>query len=282
MKKISTYQLFGEDEKILESISTVSDTGKVLNLQQYEKNHMATESHFAYDDKDRLIEMTEQTSDGRTTMIRYTLDEDDEIIATQTYYGNELYEELKVEEGETQTIKTVVRDGEVIQKFIETEHEDGTEEVLVYDESNKLIQKQLTVAYTDVTETKIFDGEDNLLGMSLELFDENEELKEKKEYDGNNNLIRLDAYTTEKGLIMKHHIKSKVEGTLMEVINTYQYDENENEISREVNTPDGQSIILESKKYNENNQIVEEIFENLSGNPGYGNTYHKIYEVEQL
>jgi len=282
MKKITTYLLFENDEEIIQSIATLSSTDKILNFQVFDKSILSTETHFAYDEKEHLIEKTEEITTGGTTTIRYKFDEKDEVIATQTYYGADLYEEQKLEYLEDKSIKTTFQDGKIIEKIIESEKEDGSEELLVYDENDKLLQKQVTIAYENATEITISDGDGKLVGLSVEFFDENDELKEKKEYDENKNLIRIDRYTTENGLVTQHYIKTKVDNEVLELNNLYQYDENENEIAKEVNMPNGQSLVLESKKYNSNNEIIEEIYENLSGNMGYGTSYHKIYKIEEV
>ena len=282
MKKITTYLLLGEDEQRIDSISTLSDSGKVLNLQQYEKGFLRTEMHYAYDDKDRLVEMAEQTTEGGKTTKVYAFDEEDQVIATQTFYGEELYEEQKLEYKENESIKSSWQDGKLIQKIVETEKEDGNEELLVFDEENKLIQKQMTVVYEDATEITVYDGEDKLVGVSLEFFDKDDELKERKEYDGNKQLIRIDQFETKDGLITKHYIKTKVDNEVVELTNYYEYDEQGNEITKRIANAEDNSLVMESRSYNEQNDLVEEIYENLSGNRGYGVSYHKVYEIEEL
>ena len=282
MKKITTYHQLSEDEKLIQSISTISDTGKVISQQQYEKGFMMSETMYAYDDKDRLVEETEYITEGGTTTNRYTLNDDDEVIGTQVFYGDDLFEEHKITVAGNQKTKVITQEDKVIQKLVETESEDGTEELLVYDGEGKLLQKQVTIPYADSTEISIFDGAGTFLGLTIESFDENDELKEKKEYDQNKNLIRIDAYTTENDLITEHYIKSKVDNQILEITNVYKYDENENEIGREINNPHGQSMVLESKKYNQDNELIEEIYENLSGNLAYGTSYHKIFVIEQI
>lgn len=284
MKKITTYQILGEeeDDRRIDSVSTLSDSGKVLNLKQYEKGFLMTEMHYAYDEKDRLVEMAEQTTEGGKTTKVYTFDEEDQVVATQTFYGEELYEEQKLEYKENESIKNNWQDGKLIQKIVETEKEDGSEELLVFDEENKLIQKQLTVVYEDATEITVHDGEDKLLGVSLEFFDADDELKERKEYDGDKQLIRIDQFETQDGLITKHYIKTKIENEVIEITNYYGYDEQGNEITKRIANAEDNSLVMESRKYNEQNELVEEIYENLSGNRGYGDSYHKVYEIEEL
>ncbi len=282
MKTIRTYKIVGE-EKHIERIAQVSDTGKILNRKIFnDAGTVISEAHFKYNEQDHLIEESEVSSEGGSTSIKYTVDAEGEILGIQNYFGNDLYQEDKFEYQEDKTIKNTFQEGNLIEKLVETTDENGSEQVLVYDGEDNLVKTQLTKDINATTsETSLYDANKNLLGIIVEVYNDDDELVEHREYDENKQLQRLDAYEGENGFVLKHTAKTQIDGGgVLELISNYVYDENGNEIRKEVSDPDGNTLQIQEKKYNEKNELISDTFDNLSGNLAYGVSYQKVIEIE--
>ncbi len=281
MKKIKSYNVI-DGEKILERVAVISDSGKILNRKLYEAGKLSSETRFQYDDKDNLTQEDAILVEGGSTTNKYSYNDDGEILKIQRFLQGELFEEEKYEYGEEGTIKTVWQDSELIEKLIETENEDGSEEIKVYDKDDKLTKTQKTLPYEDQTEVCVYDADNKLMAKSIEVFNDADYMVARRELDGDGHLLRVDDFTVENGLILKHHLKTKVENEIIELETHYKYDENEKEIEKEMKDMSGNVLQLQKKTYNEDGELVEDIFENLSGNLQYGASYHHIIEIEKV
>ena len=286
MKKITTYRVSSgeyDDDKVIERIAKVSDSGKILNRVIYSDGKIESEADFTYDEKDRLIEEKEKTNEGGLTVIKYTLDDEGNIINAKNFFGSELYQEEKFEFAEKTKTKLSLLDGELTEKVVETENEDGSETIEVFDGEGKLTQIQTTIETENTVQIMIYDENKVLKSGIIEVYDASDELVERKELDADKNLTRMDKFVVENGMIVEHHFKSKMEnGGIMEFTTTYKYDEQENEIYKEVKNPSGDIMEVQEKKYNDKGELIEDIHENLSGNRSFGETYHKVNVIEEL
>ncbi len=283
MRKFTAVRLMGEEERRIENVSIIDDNNNVINQQLYQGGNVASDSHYTYDENNLLIESTERTTEGGVTKIKYTYDDEGELIAFQRFFGDDLFKEEKiVTEGNIKT-KSVFQEGELQEKVVETENEDGTETTEMYDAEGKLTQKIVIADLPGgLVETKYFDEENKLINLVLEKYDENDEMIERKEFDENQKLSKVEEFKIENGLIVKHIVKTILNREIVEFHTKYEYDANENEVKKEVCNPNGDVINVHERTFNEQNEMIEEVFENLSGNINYGTSYHKVIEIEEI
>jgi|GEM_PF-3037069 len=284
MKKITTYNIV-EDERVVDRIAIVSDTGKLLNRKLIEEGKVVSEGEFAYDAKDNLIEESERSEEGIKTGNKYIYDAEGQIQAIHKMYQSEMFELLKYTYEPSKTTITTYRDDEVFERTIEEIGEDGSEKITVYDKKGKAIKTQRTVPNESNNSLKItiFNEYGDLANTVEEFYDARDFVVGKKEFDKAGNLMKVDAFELNNdGLILKHTLKTRIEGAVVEIQTVYEYDENENEVLRKVTDLQGNDLETETKKYNDKNELVEEVFENFSGTISNQPSYHKVIEIEAV
>ena len=282
MKKFTAYQLKGE-EKDVQNISIIDDNNNVINQQLFQNGNVVSDSHYVYDEKSKLIETTERTSEGGLSKVEYSYNEEGDLIGLKKFFGNELFKEEKIVEEENKTTKSIFQEGELTETVVETENEDGTETTVIYDSEGKILQT-LTIAELPggLVENKYFDADKNLIELIIEKYDDNDEMVEKRAFDEKKNLSKLETFEVTNGLIVKHIVKTILNGEIVEFHTSYEYDDRENEIKKEVCNPNGDVISIHERTYNDQNELIEDIFENLSGNINFGQSYHRIIEIENI
>lgn len=284
MKKLTTYNLI-EDERIVDRVAILSDTGKLLNRKLFEEGKVVSEGEFAYDADDNLIEESERSEEGIKTGNRYTYDAEGEILGIQKMYQSEAFELLKYTYEPNKTTVTTMRDDEVFETTVEEMKEDGSEIITVTDKKGKVLKTQKTVPNDSKNsiEISIYNEYGDLANKVEEYYDARDFVVGKKEFDKAGNLMRVDAFElNDEGLILKHTLKTRSQGMVFEIQTVYTYDENENEVLRKVTDLQGNDIETETKKYNDENELVEEVFENFSGTLSNQPSYHKVIEIEEV
>jgi len=283
MRKFTAYQLKGEEEKEVQNVSIIDDKNNVISQQLYQNGNVVSDSHYVYDENSKLIETTERTTEGGLSKVNYSYNEEGDLIGLKKFFGNDLFKEEKIVEEENKTTKSVFQEGKLFETVVETENEDGTETTVIYDGEGKILQTMIVAELPGgLVENKYLDPDNNLIELIIEKYDENDELVEKRAFDENKNLSKLETFEVKDGLIVKHIVKTILNREIVEFHTSYEYDENENEIKKEVCNPNGDVINGHDRTYNEQNELIEDIFENLSGNINFGTSYHRVIEIEEI
>ncbi len=277
MLKTNIYRVIG-DQKILVAVSIKDKNDNVILEEQFKDGELYKKVEMEYDGKGNVVKVIEN-EDGFETLSVYERDDEGSLVSSITKTLNDEIEKVEVVFSENEKTQTFYRHGVLAEKVVERETDDF-DETIHYDVDGKITKRIVEEAYEDQTHTSVFDETNSLDQLQIEFFDQSDEMVEKRVFDKNKKLISLEKFEIENGLILSHYIQQKIEGGLLELNNKYQYDAQENETHHRIFTPEGKLLGLEQKKYDKENRMVEKKFENLSGIPSLGLSYHVVYEIE--
>ncbi len=276
MKKIISYYIV-DGEKKLHRESWLNENKKVAKRKLYQEGIISSEAEYHYDEKGRLSKEIEKTVEGGDTSMEYTYDEEDQILTLKNSFAGELFEEEVYEYHPDKTIKRIFQEGKLLKKIEEGLLADESEIIKVYDENEELIESQNSVEISeDTIEVRGYDKDGNATSLIIEKYDDANELIERKVYAQGQGLATHETFIVENGLILQHH---KVTDDF-EIVSYYDYDEKGNEIKMEVHNSVGETLLIQEMTYNENDLLIEDVLDNLSGLSSFPSSYHMVVEIE--
>ena len=253
--KSQTYKII-ENNKVLVSEKNYDSSNNVINLKDYSIKPFS-EKKFTYNSFNMLISELE-ISDGKLlNKIENTFDENQNLIESKIYFGNEIYEKISTEFNEVGYIKTTYQEGIEIERMERINNGKNFENKFY--EENELVEihKYQYESSPKTGVTKIFDSQNNLLAIRNEYFDSNDYILKFEEFNANEQLMEESIYERENELILKETQRDFYNGAI-EYISTYEYDFKKNLIRKEIRAINKSLVSANHNRYDEKNRLIEE------------------------
>ncbi len=250
-----TFLLTGDDERKLVYEETQNERGLLVSNIDYQSPEKTSSSR-SYDDKDRLILEKEFHDDIEIMRTEFKYDSQGELISRKLFIDDSLFAELNIEEFESERIKKSYQEAELVEQI--TEAKDGSGHVREFYEDSVLVEKHV-MTYDDsaLKETREIYDNRNKLYLILEVYyDADKNMIKLEENDSKGNQRKISEFQYKDGLLVFEFNQDFDLNEFSEVM--YEYDYNENLVSQEIRTPEGQLLEFQKLGYDDKNRVTFE------------------------
>jgi YD repeat-containing protein len=281
--KRSTYSIHKDFETLINE--EVYDANGNCILTRNLGSKPISENHMEYNADNLLIVDRELSGGVEVNRTEFELNDNGVINRRTLYFGDSIYEDIvwtKTENGRTMI---TTHDGEITEKSEENE----LTNTLIYEfyEAGELIQVQTITRDLEALKktTVINDLVKNVEHKSIQHLNDKKAVILHEEFGKDGELLRSVANTFHDDLI-ETETYSEFQYNDPPQITTYTYDSNDNLIKTEVNTPTGTLLSFRTKKYDDQNRVIEEAGSSLSSGGGLGsgggdNSFHFVIRYEE-
>jgi len=254
--KRKTYKI-EDEEQILIFEEEYDSNGNVIYYKDYQSEPIF-EKYTKFNSKGYIVGEIEFADSVESDRFSVIYDNHDDAIEQNHFIGGELYEKVLTIKNDNGFERKTFHFGEEVEIMIRINSDSTDYENKFYEEGN-LVETQIYKfnVLENVGITKIYDSEGNILATQIEQFDEKERVVEFKEINESDNLLEEVITEYNDDLIVREIHRQFLDSPFEHFI-TYTYDDNNNQIKKEVKTATGGLIEFFHSKYDSQNKLIAE------------------------
>ena len=252
---VKTYQILEDQKKLIYEELYNTSNKLIQSIDSSTKSKI--EKKFEYNNQGLIIKEISINNGKKVNTVAFEYDANGKLVSQKLFFENELFEETIISYLDNNYIETIFQDGVELERIEETE--DGKNSTMRFYNYGDLTETQVKIynSLNNSSTTKIFDEDNNLVALRIEEFDKNDNIIKFQEFDADNNLLFESKYKFENNLKVKQLYRDYNE-TQQEYIYINKYDDHNNLILSETRTLDNDLLDFHRRRYDTENNLVEE------------------------
>ena len=247
-----------EEEKILIYEEDYDSNGKVVYSKDYQSEPIL-EKYTTFDSNGYINSEVEIAEGIETSKYTVLYDETGEAIEQNQFISGELYEKVLTIKDANGYERKTIQDGNEVESMFRLNSSETRDYENKFYVNDELVEKQ-TYEFNNcenIGTTKTYDADENIVGIQIEYLDEEDRIKIYRDFNENGNLIEEIIAEYKDDLVITEIHRQFLDSPFEHFI-SYLYDENKNQIKKEVKTSTDNLVEFYNSNYDSNNRLISE------------------------